>query len=483
MPVVNHNIDWAVDDENQLLGYMRPNGDIVSIARFADPAGSALVGPDGRRVSMGGNTHIGPGTQLIDWATSGTLSLASANGAPEAVTLDTSVTYRGQATQRLTLKAGTTYQSNLALSSSITMAKIRTLQVPIRFSSNAGFGAGVNHVQLWFYDSTLGKQIRTIIDTATLTPGEWHVVSLAAGGATEGWAFGGGWTNSSDIDAETVPRVRVVIVAPAGSDGVNIWLGPITMNARSRGIVSIVADGQYSSQHSYIRPMVDGLGMRMSLAIQSGAVGDSGRMTAAQLGAAYSAGHEIIVHSADKTKGGDYANGTKWADAAAIQADIVACRGYIEAAGWVRGARYAVHGGTLPWNSTVSDARQAEVLAAYRAAGIRAIRKSSGVYKRLQSIALPSDPYLVQGAIQVTSTDVAQDIQDVCDRAEQRGEWGVITLHRSVLDSATPGALEMRNGLLNTALEYIAGRARLGAVDVLPFGEAAARVYGHPYSY
>lgn len=66
MPVVNHNIDWAVDDENQLLGYMRPNGDIVSIARFADPAGSALVGPDGRRVSMGGNTHIGPGTQLID---------------------------------------------------------------------------------------------------------------------------------------------------------------------------------------------------------------------------------------------------------------------------------------------------------------------------------------------------------------------------------------------------------------------------------
>lgn len=483
MPVVNHNIDWAVDDENQLLGYMRPNGDIVSIARFADPAGSALVGPDGRRVSMGGNTHIGPGTQLIDWATSGTLSLASANGAPEAVTLDTSVTYRGQATQKLTLKAGTTYQSNLALSPSITMAKMRTLQVPIRFSSNAGFGAGVNHISLWIYDSTLGKQIRATIDTATLTPGEWHVVSVVPGAAAEGWIFGGGYTASSDIDAETVPRVRVVIVAPAGSDGVNIWLGPITMNARARGIVSIVADGQYSSQHSYIRPMLDGLGMRASFAIQSSLVGTANRMTAAQLGAAYSAGHEVMVHSGDGSKGGDYANAGKWADQAAIQADIVACRDYIEAAGWLRGARFAVHGGTLPWNSTVSNARQAEVLAAYRAAGIRAIRKSVGVYKRLQSIALPSDPYLVQGAIQVTSTDVAQDIQDVCDRAEQRGEWGVITLHRSVLDSATPGALEMRNGLLNTALEYIAGRARLGAVDVLPFGEAAARVYGHPYSY
>lgn len=69
------------------------------------------------------------------------------------------------------------------------------------------------------------------------------------------------------------------------------------------------------------------------------------------------------------------------------------------------------------------------------------------------------------------------------DRGLTAGEWGVITLHRSVIDSATPGSLEIRNGVLNAALEYIAGRARLGAVDVLPFGEAAGRVYGLPYAY
>jgi len=316
-------------------------------ARFADPAGSALVGPDGYRRAISGQ-HDGPGTQLIDWATSGTLTLVSANGTPEAVALDTDVTYRGRATQRVTLKAGTTFQSNLAISPSITMAKMRTLQIPIRFSSNVGFTSGVNHVSLWLYDSTLGKQIRAKIDTNTLTPGEWHVVSVAAGAAADGWDFGGGWTASSDIDNETCPRARITIVAPAGADGVNIWIGPVTMNARARGIVSIVADGQYSSQHSYIRPMLDGLGMRASFAIQSSLVGTANRMTAAQLGAAYSAGHEVMVHSGDGSKGGDYANAGKWADQAAIQADIVACRDYIEAAGWLRGARFAVHDGPYP---------------------------------------------------------------------------------------------------------------------------------------
>ena len=451
--------------------------------QWADSTGAALVGPDGRRVSMGGNTHIGPGTQLIDWATSGALTLVSANGSPESVTLDTSVTYQGRPTQKITLKASTTFQSNIAISPSITMSKLRTLQIPVKFSSNVGFTAGVNHVSLWLYDSTLGKQIRAKIDTNTLTPGEWHVVSVAAGAAADGWDFGGGWTASSDIDNETCPRARVVIVAPAGADGVNIWIGPVTMNTRARGIVSIVADGQYSPQHSYIRPMLDGLGMRASFAIQSSLVGTANRMTAAQLGAAYSAGHEVMVHSGDGSKGGDYANAGKWADQAAIQADIVACRDYIEAAGWLRGARFAVHGGTYPWDSSTPAARQAEVVAAYRAAGILAIRKSVGVYKRMQSIARPSDPYLVQGALQVTDTTTAADIQWVCDQAEARGEWGVITLHRSVIDSATPASLEIRNGVLNTALEYIAGRARIGGVDVLPFGEASARVYGLPYSY
>lgn len=71
MPVVNHNIDWAVDDENQLLGYMRPNGDIVSIARFADPAGSALVGPDGveRQVGASRRVHSLLGVVALDLPT------------------------------------------------------------------------------------------------------------------------------------------------------------------------------------------------------------------------------------------------------------------------------------------------------------------------------------------------------------------------------------------------------------------------------
>lgn len=443
-----------------------------------DSAGrpKALLGPDGYPALSVEGGNAGPGTLLVDWGTTGTVSLVSANGAPEAAAVDSSVTYEGYSSIKCTFKASSTFIANLAVTSAFTMSKMRTLQVPIYFTSNSAFVAGTNHISIWIYDSTLAKTLRAIVDTSTLTPNAWNVISLAAGASTEGWAFGT-FTNTSDMDNETCPRVRIVVVTPAGTDNVNVWIGPITMNARRKGIVSLVMDGEYDSQKKYLLPMLDGYGLRSSLALVAGNVGSAGYMTLAQLQDAYANGHEMIHHTYSAAKTGGYANATDWPTQADIEADINAGYSYLTANGMSRGVGYAVHGHSYPFDQTVADARQAIVKAAYTATGTKAIRKSVSVYNRLHSIARPGSSFVCQGAVQVTSTHSSANIQTFIDYAESRGEWAIITIHRSVIDSATPAALEMTNANFNTWLSYLAGRARIGAVEVLPFGEAARKVF------
>lgn len=452
---------------------------------------SSLVDAGGNPLPFDYMAKKVPGSLLVDWNTNGTLSLVSSNGGGEAVALDSSVTCDGMPMVKCTLGSTGTFIADFLFASPVTLAQMQSLQIPLRWSSNQSAFTGVsNSVQLWLYDDSIGtRQWRTGssvrgTDATEMRAGVTHTLSFAPGAATAGWSFGGtsAPTNTTDLDAYSVYRVRLVIAVPGSVAGETVHVGAIRANGRAKPVVSIVLDGEYDSQQNYILPMLDAMGLRCSMAIQGNRVGIAGRMTLAQLNAAYANGHEMILHSYDGTKTNGYANATDFPTQADISADIAAGNAYLAAQGWTRGIGYAVHQGTHPYLSSVSAARQALVTAAYQSNGIKAIRRGANVadanwFLRSQSMARPAnvDPYCVQGSLQITSTHNAASVTGVFTNVKKRGEWGIITCHRSVVSS--PGSLEMLNSDFLTWIQSLADDAQAGKILVLPFGEAC-RSYG-----
>ncbi len=346
------------------------------------------------------------GALLCDWSSNGTLSLVSANGGAEAVALDPTVLCDGVSMLKCTFKGSTTFIASFDFSALPRMAYMRTLQIPVRFSSNVGCTDISNPLQVWLYNAAGSKQYRAVLTLSTLRSGVITIHSQKAGWSTEGWAGSGGAASTTELDADTVLRIRVVMATPAGYDGQSVWLGPIRVNGRKSGVVSVVIDGEYAAQAQYILPMMNGYSLRGSMAVTVADIGTGGRMTQAQITAAYGEGHEVIQHTYDSTKTGGYAVSGQWADQAAIVADLRAGQAYLTAQGWMRGLGYYVHGFSYPYDQSISQARQEIVAAAYQAVGAKAVRKSVPYANRLQSAARPADVdvLVVQGAAQVSSS-------------------------------------------------------------------------------
>lgn len=459
---------YQLDSSGNVTGLVGPDGDMPGYSRLFNP------------------THAG--TLLTDWSSSlGTLSLISSNGGGEAVALDSTVTCDGLPMVKCTMGNTGTFIADFLFTTPAYLAQMQTLQVPVRVSSNNSVFNGANPAQIWLWDDSTGTRqwrMNPVLDMSKARPGVTTTISVVAGTSTSGWSFAGtsAPTNTSDLDAYTVYRMRIVIAVPGSVAGEAIWFGPVRANGRRKPVVTICLDGQYSSQHNYILPMMEAQGLPASLAIQGTGIGGSGRMTTAQLSRAYAWGHEIIHHTYDGTKGNGYQDSGQWADAAAITADINANSALMTANGWTRGIGYAVHGGsTHPFTGSVSAARQAIVAAGYSAAGTKAIRTGNGIggsqYLRQQSLARGSnvDAYSVHGDIQWTSTHAAADLTAVVTRAKLRGEWGIITGHRSVVSSA--GSLEILNSDFLTFIQALGTDVRSGVVDVMTFGDAC-RFYG-----
>lgn len=444
------------------------------------PTGALLS----RGNEIGGGSNFSDGILFCDWQpANGVLSLVSAN-AGEAAALDPAVTCDGMPMAGLTLGAAGTLIADYVFAAPAYLAQMQSLQIPIRVSTNNTAFVGANPIQIWLMSDAGGSQqwrLASSLDMTYAQSGITTTLSFGPGAASDGWAFaqsGGALpTSTTDMDAVTIYKIRIVMAVPGGVAGQRCWFGPIRMNARRKPVVSLVLDGQYSSQHNYILPMLEAQGLRCSLAIQGSLIGAGGRMTRAQLDRAYGAGHEIISWGYDPKTSAGYQLASDWPDQASITADIIANQQLMASYGWTRGIAYAVHGGsTHSFGGTVPLARQQMIAAAFRTAGVKAIRSGQGVgtlSNRLQSVARPAnvDAYSIQGALQWASTDNAASLNAVTTRAKARGEWGVITGHRSVV--AGPVGVEVLNSDLLTWAQSLGDDVRGGRVQCLPFAEAA----------
>lgn len=422
-----------------------------------------------------------PGAVVVDWSAQyGALAMVSTD-AGDDVAVDTAVLSAGKPTIKCTFSnaASGTYIARYTPTNPISLKGVKSIQVPIKITcneaaSNIAQEPG-NALQIWLKTGS-GKTFRLLCTASKVPVGEWSTFSFNRDLATY-LTYSGGSTWDT-FDTETITAIDIVQSSIAASVNYPVWIGPIGANAKTTGRVSIRMDGEYISQYSLIKPLMDRYGLKSSLALTESLIGSSASfMTAAQIGEMYAQGHECIHHTYNNLKTGGYVNASDWATAAVITDDINAGWGYMASQGWTRGIGIAVEGYNPCYISTTSKARQEMVFAGMKAAGVKAMSSSVNQDKFLHSLRSPKEkPFYIPGAIQITNTNTAAEVMAIIDRAEALGEWAVITLHRAV--TSAPGSLEMTTAEMETWMAYAAARQSAGGLIVQPIGDVYREFYG-----
>jgi len=439
-----------------------------------------VVDPTGHIVPIG-RTERSPGGIFCDWqASTGSLAMVSTD-ANDDVALDTAVTLDGLPCVKCTFSDASTgtYIAAFTFTNAIQLKNFRTIQVPIKITNvltAANVGISTAAFQVWLMLNG-GDTIRLQCNFENIAPGGWHVFTFSRSSTETGQIVYSGGAVIGDLDTTTITAVRIVQATLAASNAYPVWVGPLRVNARTPGHVSIVMDGAYISQYEIIKPLLDAYRFKTSLALVNSFIGSSASyMTEAQIDQMYKEGHECIHHTFDGTKQNGYVNATDWTSAAAIANDINDQWEYFIDRGWVRGIGKAVNAWANWSVAGTSDARKRLVYDAMRLAGVECSRASTNLYtEQMQLGYKPPDPFHLRGAVQITSTTTAADIQTIIDQAETDGTWAIITIHRAV--TSGPGSLEMTTANFETWLAYLAARVATGNLVVAPLGEVYDRFY------
>lgn len=441
---------------------------------------------------LGGTAY--PGALVTDWGSAGVLSTTGSTGTGFAAALDAAVLCNGKPALKLTPPSDASAQTLIATwtpTNPIRLRDVQSIQIPLMTSAINGTNCDWNTLKVWLQTSD-GKSVRLSLSpmTSSHQSGVFQTYSLSRDAAV---ANATDPVSSLDAAGVTITSIKAVIATTASGTVAPLWLGEVRSDTkRTPGRVVIVMDGEYLSQYSMIFPVMQALGLVGSLAITGVDIGTSNagyqRMSAAQISEMYAAGWECISHTNDSTKQNGYVNASDWASAAAISEDVRANWALFRANGWLRGIGYGVWGFAYAFTASQTQARQQLVRDGLRAGGMLAMRKSVPFNgengKVLMPMArMPVDPLNILGAIQVTSSDTDATIKAVIDAAEARGELAIITLHRAVADTETPGSLEIKIGQLAAALQYLAQRVAAGGIVVEPFGATVSRVWGSAIAY
>lgn len=415
-----------------------------------------------------------------DWQpVSGSMAVTSANGG-ELAAIDPTVLIEGLPAMKLTFSAsGGTYIARYTLTNPVSFAQFKTIQVPFLITGN-DTNSGLSIIQVWALFSD-GSSARLQIGLGDIPPLKWNNTSMSRfstpvspGGIT----FSG--ATMSTFDTLTITSFQFVIATSAGSVNYPVWVGPIRSTGNSVGRISLVFDGEYISQYTLMKPILDQYGINASLAITTADIGVTGNMSVAQIDEMYKQGYECIHHTFDSTKTGGYVNATQWPTSVSITNDINNQWNFFRSNGWTRGIGMAVVGFVSMFTGSAStSARQRLIIDALKAGGVRSLRSSAGVDKQQIPIGnLGIKPYHLRGAKQITNTDTSNDIKSIIDQAELNGEWAILTFHRLVPNGTSPGSLEMTVSDFAKSIEYLSERLRLGNLICAPIGQTYNDLFG-----
>jgi len=464
----------------------------TTVTQAANPGGNVLTTTTNLTggLELSESINIDPikdrtvGGVAADWSADfGALIVASAN-ANEACALDSSVLIGGKPAVKCTFSdtaGATTYIGRYTPTNPISFKNFVSLEIPFRVTCNesaTNVATFANQFGIWLKAAS-GKQARLRVDSSGLQPGGWMVLRWTRSETSTVVSFSGGASDWSFLDTETITAIDFVYAATVAANTAPVWIGPLVVNAQSRGIVTLRMDRQYDSQYSIIKPLLDQYGIKTSLAVVHQSIGTGNSMTTAQITEMCRDGHEVIHHTYSSTKTNGYANATDWTSAAAISDDINAGWANMRTNGWLSGIGKIVEAYTGNYfASATTKARQLLLKTAFNAAGVEVMATISTGSKTNNSTRVYGiTPGFVRSSLMITSTTTPTQVIAAITQAEQNGEWLIITIHEAVADSATPAGNQMRASDFATWLLYLGGRKAANGVEVLPLGNAYNAIY------
>lgn len=425
------------------------------------------------------------GSHIIDFSPgSGTLSLPT-GGAGTSIALDNTVLIDGRPSVKCTFStsASDTFVGRFALTDPVSFKDFKNIVIPIKITANdavGNVGTSTNPFYIWLRLSGTGTA-RLRLDCSGISPDGVGLYTWTRSESATVVDFGGG-IDWSTLDSQTVTQVDFVNLASAGiGNAYPVWVGNIYKDVCGTPIVSLRMDGQYSSQYTRAFPIYSGFNLRSTLAIQRSLIDAAGRLTVPQLRDMVAAQHEIGIHSGDVKNSQGYANATDWPTAAGINDDISSTINYIETTLGQQYTGVLVEGflGQYAGGSTTL-ARQRTVKSGIYGSGPQVLCTLNTAHKMHNVCGRffrSERPNFIRSSLSLGSTSTSASIIGLIDQAIQNREWGIITLHEVISDSATPTGNQIKETAFTQGMEYLAQKVAQGAVLNLPLGEAYNNVY------
>lgn len=426
----------------------------------------------------GGNIAVDYANAVISAVTSGW-----------SITVDPTVTFAGRSTLKITATAGAADVGNATLTIPTTwLGGAKRICFAVRAGDSYNQGGNDLPVQMRFNYSAGSQQIHLGYATGNVCNGDWMEGTVFDQDAT-GTGHVAGTAQWAKVAAEEFTSITLTLPKRTGAAvSVPCYVSCLYLDPYETPTLTLFFDDQFTGQYKYARPLLNGLGLPVSLAIcpyffndypSPGAGAFAGCMTEAQLLQMCSEGHEAIGHTGAAGPGGvnggwdntvKYPDGTEYAG---VLADELALQSWMNARGLTRGSKYAVVGFTNGLVNTQSYTRRQNITNALKASGVKRVRQLGTYFESFYGCAQEA-ALITPGVRMVAATDTAATINGIVDQIIARGGWSGLVFHDFVLSGASGNQVNV--SVLKEILTYIAAKVAAGQLRVKLFSDAMAEV-------
>ena len=328
---------------------------------------------------------------------------------------------------------------------------------------SAGAVTGAALVDAGAYTTVPTNAVSVVAITGAGTGATFNLTTAVTSSTarTDGWFSTAGTINWTNVHSMAV-QIANATTASAG----NVYtLGDLLPDYKSLPTAMLGFDGGYASQWTYVLPVLKKYNIQATFYIQWYQLGQSGRMTLAQVKEISDAGHKIALHSYSADL--NTTDTGTWPTSASIAAEVSGFMAAATAAGLNVIRNHAAIAISSPFDGSVNLATAATAYAGYVAGGLTTLRAGSDSYNqgRVYSRSLIKGP-IVQTRI-LKSTTTPDDITSYMDAAELVG--GVASMYGHSCVPNSPAGNDFTTYLLEHTCDQMAYRRSQGRmVNITP---------------
>ena len=326
---------------------------------------------------------------------------------------------------------------------------------------SAGAVTGAALVDAGAYTTVPTNAVSVVAITGAGTGATFNLTTAVTSSTarTDGW-----FSTAGTIDWKNVHSMAVQITNATTASAGNVYtLGDLLPDYKALPAAMLGFDGAYASQWTYVLPILKKYNIQATFYIQWYQLGQSGRMTLAQVKAISDAGHKIALHSYSADL--NTTNTGTWPNAASIAAEVTGFIAAATAAGLNVIRNHAAIAIASPFENSVNLATAAAAYSGYTSGGLTTLRAGNDSYNqgRVYSRSLIKGP-IVQTRI-LKSTTTPDELSSYLDAGETVG--GVTSTYGHTCVENSPSGNDFSTYLLDQYCQQLATRRGQGRLVII----------------